>query len=220
MELLAMTASSFLFSPMAEARTIESVVAQYGPAAHASLRPSFAKAGVAYPPAQIWLVAFKEERRVELWAGSGQERRHIKDYAIQAASGAFGPKLRQGDLQVPEGVYGILWLNPNSSYHLSMKVDYPNAFDREKAAHDQRTSLGGDIFIHGRAVSIGCIALGDLAIEELFVLVARVGVAHVRVVIAPRDLRRAAAPALPGGPSWLSELYAALGRELALFPVH
>jgi murein L,D-transpeptidase YafK len=218
MGLLAMTL--LLVAAMAEARTIESVVAEYGPAAHASLRPAFAKAGVAYPPPLIWLVAFKEERRVELWAASGKERRRIKDYAIQAASGGLGPKLREGDLQVPEGVYGILWLNPNSSYHLSMKVDYPNAFDREKAAHDQRTTLGGDIFIHGRAVSIGCIALGDAAIEELFVLVSEVGVAHVHAVIVPRDLRRMAAPALPNGPSWLSELYAALGRELALFPVH
>jgi murein L,D-transpeptidase YafK len=213
---LAMTVT-LLLSTVAEPRTIESVVQEYGAAAHASLRPALAKAAVAYPPKQLWLVALKEERRVELWAADGGARRHVKDYEIHAASGEMGPKLREGDLQVPEGVYRILWLNPASSYHLSMKVDYPNAFDREKAAHDKRTKVGGDIFIHGRAVSIGCIALGDPAIEELFVLVHDVGVAHVQAVIAPRDLRRAAAPTTPGAPSWVPELYASLGRELARF---
>jgi murein L,D-transpeptidase YafK len=212
--LLALT---ILFSTVTSARTVESVVQELAPAAQASLRPAFQKAGVSYPPKKLWLVALKDERRVELWAAEGAERRHVKDYEIKAASGEAGPKLRQGDMQVPEGVYRILWLNPASSYHLSMKVDYPNAFDREKAAHDKRTNLGGDIFIHGRAVSIGCIALGDPAIEELFVLVHEVGVANVTAVIAPRDLRRAAAPVLPGAPSWLPELYAALRKELALF---
>jgi hypothetical protein len=216
--LLAVTAISVL-PIVASARTIDAVVKEYGGAAHASLHAVFAKAGVAYPPKQLWLLALKEERRVELWAadGDGAARRHVKDYEIHAASGGLGPKLRQGDMQVPEGLYRILWLNPASSYHLSMKVDYPNAFDREKAAHDRRTDLGGDIFIHGRAVSIGCIALGDPAIEELFVLVHDVGVTNVHAVIAPRDLRRASAPAPAGGPSWLPELYASLGRELARF---
>jgi murein L,D-transpeptidase YafK len=214
--LLAMTALGLLAN-VAESRTIESVVRQYGPAAHASLRPAFKAAGVAYPPKQLWLVALKEEERVELWAADGGPRRHVKDYKVQAASGEAGPKLRQGDLQVPEGTYRILWLNPASSYHLSMKVDYPNAFDREKAARDQRTNLGGDIFIHGRDVSIGCIALGDPAIEELFVLVHAVGVGNVRAVIAPYDFRRKPAPEHPRGPSWLPELYAALSKELALF---
>src|SRR5438445_474799 len=85
--LLGMTAT---LSSVAESRTIESVVHEYGSAAHASLRPAFAKAGIAYPPKQLWLVALKEERRVELWAAAGGARRHVKDYAIQAASGELG----------------------------------------------------------------------------------------------------------------------------------
>lgn len=89
-----------------------------------------------------------------------------------AASGGPGPKLREGDLQVPEGVYRLTAFNPNSSYHLSLRVDYPNAEDRAAedravARSDRRTSLGGDIFIHGKAVSIGCLAIGDPGIEEL-----------------------------------------------------
>jgi murein L,D-transpeptidase YafK len=123
-------------------------------------------------------------------------------------------------LQVPEGRYRVLWLNPMSSYHLSMRLDYPNAFDQAQARREGRTRLGGDIFIHGRAVSIGCLALGDEAIEELFVLASEVGVARLRVLIAPidfraRDLRpderRADLP-------WLDGLYADLRRDLARYP--
>jgi murein L,D-transpeptidase YafK len=134
---------------------------------------------------------------------------------VQAASGGPGPKLREGDRQVPEGLYKLLWLNPNSSYHLSMKLDYPNAFDRGKGRADGRTRLGGDIFIHGRAASIGCLAMGDPAIEELFTLVAEVGVGNVRVTIAPHDLRRRPAPT--DGPAWVRELYEALAPEVARF---
>ena len=72
---------------------------------------------------------------------------------------------------MPEGVYRIVALNPNSSYHLSMKLDYPTEFDLSKARAEGRTRPGSDIFIHGKAVSIGCVAVGDDAIEEIFVLV-------------------------------------------------
>jgi len=134
---------------------------------------------------------------------------------VLAASGALGPKLLQGDRQVPEGVYRVLWLNPNSSYHLSMKLDYPNAFDRERARRDGRTDLGGDIFVHGRAVSIGCVALGDPAIEELFVLAADVGTARVQAVIAPRDLRVPSARDPEIASPWAPELYRLVRREMA-----
>jgi murein L,D-transpeptidase YafK len=202
---------------MAEARSIDDVVKHHGPDARARLRPHFERSGVTYPPSKVWLVALKEEKQLELWAG-GKERRHIRDYEIQAASGEAGPKRRQGDLQVPEGVYRILWLNPESSYHLSMKVDYPNDFDRARARLDGRTNLGGDIFIHGRAVSIGCLAMGDPAIEELFVLAADVGVKNLQVVIAPHDMRRRPASLGPKpDPSWLPELYAILQEKLRAF---
>jgi hypothetical protein len=203
---------------MAEARSVDDVVRRFGPEARARLRPHFERAGVPYPPRRVWLVAFKEERRLELWAGA-REPRHVVDYAIQAASGHAGPKRRQGDLQVPEGLYRILHLNPNSSYHLSMKLDYPNAFDRANARRDGRTDLGGDIFIHGRAASIGCLAMGDPVAEELFVLAAEVGVANMQAVIAPHDLR--VRPAVLGDrpdPAWLPELYAAIAAELRRFP--
>ena len=205
---------------MAEARSIPDVVERYGPEARERLRPPFARAGVTYPPERVWLVALKEEWRLELWAGpNARERRHVKDYTIQGSSGGPGPKRRQGDLQVPEGLYRVLWLNPASNFHLSMKLDYPNAFDRAKARLDGRTNLGGDIFIHGRAVSIGCLAMGDPAIEELFVMAADVGVANLTTVIAPHDLRVKPAGLGKGStdPVWLPELYAMLQEELGRF---
>ncbi len=69
---------------------------------------------------------------------------------------------------------GIEYLNPNSKFHLSMKVSYPNSFDREMAKLDNRDNLGGDIMIHGSNRSVGCIPIGDGGIEELYFLVKRV----------------------------------------------
>ena len=90
---------------------------------------------------------------------------------------------------MPEGIYQLAYLNPNSSYHLSLKVNYPNAFDQKYAAIEGRDTPGTNIFIHGKAVSIGCLAIGDSAIEELFVLAAKTGISNVAVAIAPTDPR-------------------------------
>lgn len=200
-------------------RTVADVVARYGPAARARLAPHFKRAGVAYPPKRIAILALKRESRVAIWAQSNGGWRFIRDYPILAASGHAGPKLLQGDYQVPEGVYRIEHLNPNSSYHMSMKVNYPNEFDRRMAARDGRTNLGGDIFIHGKNVSIGCIALGDPAIEELFTLVAATGVSRVKVIIAPNDLRTRGALFRADAPRWVGELYRVVAAALAEFPV-
>jgi murein L,D-transpeptidase YafK len=142
----------------------------------------------------------------------------VRSWAVLAASGGAGPKLREGDRQVPEGVYRIDQLNPNSAYHLSLRIDYPNAVDRAQAARDGRQRLGGDIFIHGKDVSVGCLAIGDEAIEELFWLAATVGKDAFTVVIAPTDLRRSPPPE-PRGPAWVMDLYRDLQRELEKFPV-
>jgi hypothetical protein len=207
-------------------RTVADAVARYGGAGRARLKPHFARAGVAYPPRQLALLVFKRERRVAVWArasgAAGSQPagwRFIRDYPILAASGHAGPKLRQGDYQVPEGVYRIEWLNPNSSYHLSMKVSYPNAFDRRMATADRRTNLGGDIFIHGKNVSIGCVALGDPAIEELFTLAADTGPQRIKIVIAPNDLRTGGAILHETAPQWIGQLYRTVAAALAEFPV-
>lgn len=209
----------WLFS-MTGTRSIESVVSFLGSAARERLRPHFERARVAYPPAAVMLLAFKQERTLELWAKGGGAPRFVRRYDILAASGGPGPKLREGDRQVPEGRYRVLWLNPNSSYHLSLKLDYPNAFDLAQARRDGRTRLGGDIFIHGRAVSIGCLALGDEAIEEIFTLASDVGVAQVNALIAPVDfrVRELRADERRHDLPWLDGLYDELRRELRSYP--
>jgi murein L,D-transpeptidase YafK len=115
---------------------------------------------------------------------------------------------------VPEGIYRVEGLNPNSSYHLSIKLNYPNAFDLEHAKLDGRTGLGGDIFIHGKTVSIGCLAMGDEAIEELFVLINRIGIKNVRVIIAPHDFRNNTVEPGRDQLPWVRELYALIQQEL------
>lgn len=142
------------------------------------------------------LVAFKEERRLEVWAFEQQQKRLalLKTYPILAASGTAGPKTREGDRQVPEGEYKIESLNPNSLYHLALRLNYPNEDDLEAAKSEGRTNLGGDIMIHGSNTSVGCLAMGDPAIEELFVLAADTGLDKVSVLVAPWDFSRRSAP--------------------------
>lgn len=200
-------------------RSVQDVVARYGPVAGARLTPHFDRAHVVFPPREIALLVFKNERRVALWARANGEWRYIRAYPILAASGHAGPKLLQGDRQVPEGIYRIESLNPNSSYHLSMRVSYPNEFDRRMASREGRTQLGGDIYIHGKNVSIGCIALGDRAIEELFTLVAQTGHRNVRVIIAPNDLRVAGPLLHEDAPLWVAQLYQPIRTALEPFPV-
>jgi len=131
------------------------------------LEELFRNAGLPYPPRRIFLRLFKLEAECELWA-AGQAAgpwSKIKTYAICATSGELGPKRREGDGQVPEGFYHISAFNPRSNFHLSLKIDYPNASDRILG---DRRRPGGDIFIHGSCVTIGCIPLQDDPIEEIY----------------------------------------------------
>jgi len=84
-------------------------------------------------PKKLTILAFKNERLLEVWGYGDNHWRFIKSFNWTAYSGVLGPKLREGDRQIPEGIYGIEYLNPNSKFHLSMKVSYPNSFDREMA---------------------------------------------------------------------------------------
>lgn len=175
-----------------EPRTVEGVLAAIGSPVDKRLRPDFEKAGVAYPPPRLSLLAFKREKRLEIHAPDHSGRfRFVRAYPILAASGGDGPKNREGDHQVPEGFYRIELLNPNSRYHLSLRVNYPNAEDRARALAEDRdpAGLGGDIMIHGGSVSAGCLAMGDPAAEDLFVLAARTGLDRTELLIFPRDLR-------------------------------
>lgn len=214
-------ATTVLNSATAAAATIAERLEQYGAAARARLAPYFAKQKVAYPPAELVFVGLKEEKTLQVYARSGTNKLgFIRAYPIVAASGVAGPKLREGDRQVPEGIYAIELLNPNSSYHLSLRVSYPNAFDRAQAAKEQRTNLGGDIMIHGKDVSIGCLAMGDEAVEELFVLAADTGLEKITLILAPVDFRlRKTVPKTVKLPDWTPTLYAEIRSRLAGLPL-
>ena len=92
-----------LLLQVAGPRSVADVVARYGPSARERLRPHFERARVSYPPKQIALLVFKRENRLSLWARSSATEpwRFIRHYPVLAASGHAGPKLRQGDYQVP-----------------------------------------------------------------------------------------------------------------------
>jgi murein L,D-transpeptidase YafK len=116
----------------------------------------------------VFIRAFKEERELELFIDNKATGKFelFRTYSVAGASGTLGPKLAEGDRQVPEGFYfsGAKDMNPNSSFHLSFNINYPNAYDR---AHGR---TGSFIMIHGSNVSIGCLAMTDEKIEEIYAL--------------------------------------------------
>src|ERR1035437_6308355 len=117
---------------------------------------------------RIYLRAFKNEKKIELWAKNSSDTAFmlIKEFAICELSGDDGPKRRSHDLQVPEGFYHISKLNPYSRYYLSMQINYPNSSDSVRGV---RRHLGNEIFIHGACLSSGCMPITNDKIKELFV---------------------------------------------------
>jgi hypothetical protein len=201
--------------------TVEDRLRQYGDAARARWRPYFERAGLAYPPTQVVLVGIKDADELRVYAAGGNAKfQFVRRCRVLAASGGLGPKLREGDHQVPEGIYPIESLNPNSSFHLSLRVGYPNAFDRDQAAREGRTDLGGDIMIHGSAVSIGCLAMGDEVAEDLFVLAADTGLKNLSVILSPVDFRlgRTVPPGVKR-PPWTDTLYSEIRGRLQGLPL-
>lgn len=170
-------------------------------------------------PEKLVLLAFKEERILEVYLEKENRLIPFAAYPFTGYCGELGPKLKQGDKQIPEGIYSIEYLNPNSKFHLSMKVNYPNSFDKKMAIQDGRTNLGGDIFIHGKDVTIGCIPIGDEAIEELFLLVNKATKNQIEVIICPKDFRKDKERPSIKAITWEKELYDHIESELKrLFP--
>lgn len=202
-------------------RAVDRAIARYSITKEPLLMAKFLKSGVSYPPKKIALLAFKQEQNIELWAqDSSQVWRYISSYPLTAYSGILGPKLKEYDKQIPEGIYKITMFNPYSRWHLSLMVNYPNEFDRAHAFRDGRHKLGGDIFIHGKNSSIGCLAIGDNAIEQIFLLSRRVGLNNVELIIAPNDLRKSeAATSYFNQPRWLPELYQKIKYALNKYPL-
>jgi murein L,D-transpeptidase YafK len=207
------------FAVQAASAQIATTLASLSARVEATLADRFAFAGLDYPPQRIQLIALKQSRRLELWAYQAERWHHVHDYPVFAASGGAGPKLREGDRQVPEGFYRIVELNPNSHFHLSLKLNYPNAFDWVQAMREGRMQPGSNIFIHGSAWSSGCLAVGNRNVEELFYLVGSVGLEQTGVLIAPYDFRRREPLPTDAEPAWVGDLYALLKLRLADFPL-
>ncbi len=219
--LLLVTLIGILLSPAAKATDaeVETTLQRLSERMETQLQERFELAGADYPPQRIQLIALKQTRRLELWAFQGDGWRFIHDYAVFAASGQRGPKLREGDKQVPEGFYQIVELNPNSHFHLSLKLNYPNAFDWLQAVREGRPDPGSNIFIHGSAWSAGCLAVGNRYVEELFYLVGRVGPQRAGVMILPYDFRVREIALSDEQPDWLAGLYTRLKLRLDDFPL-
>jgi murein L,D-transpeptidase YafK len=117
---------------------------------------------------RIFIRVFKQDEKMEIWISQLNNERFslFKTYKIAESSGILGPKRKEGDLQVPEGYYRIDVFNPLSDFYLSLGINYPNAADKIKG----KKPLGGDIYIHGSNVTIGCVPLTDDFIKEVYAL--------------------------------------------------
>lgn len=135
----------------------------------AAVKKFFSDKTLSFTKFQLFLRAFKKEEKLEVWIKESGKTEfvllHIYDFCT--SSGTLGPKRREGDMQIPEGVYNINHFNPQSNFYLSLGLNYPNASDKILS---HKTSPGGAIYIHGNCVTIGCIPITDEKIKELYVL--------------------------------------------------
>lgn len=120
-----------------------------------------------YPPKFVYWRSFKKEKEMELWAADSAHHRYklLKVYKVVNTSGSLGPKRSEGDFQVPEGFYTINQYNPYSSFYLSYKVSYPNKSD---SILGKKGSYGGQIFVHGDSLTIGCLPMSNQVIKEMY----------------------------------------------------
>lgn len=218
------TYGQFMLTKLVGGYTVADRLEQYADKVSSQLNAAFSQQGIAYPPKHLAVLAFKDTNILQLYAKNSdmQNWQLVKTYPIVKASGVLGPKLQEGDKQVPEGIYQSESLNPNSRYHLAIRVNYPNEFDRQMAQLDGRINLGGDIMIHGSSSSVGCLAMGNDAAEELFVLAALAGNNPMKIIIGPTDFRTKAVDGLAIAgktPRWRAELYQHIRQELSAFPL-
>ena len=134
-----------------------------------TLRRQFEAKGLQWPAKYVYIRSFKYDSQLELWVKNSirEPFKLFKSYKVCAMAGSLGPKRIAGDYQVPEGFYYINEFNPNSLYHLSLGLNYPNASD--KLLSDSSLP-GGNIYIHGSCVTEGCIPITNDQIEELYII--------------------------------------------------
>jgi murein L,D-transpeptidase YafK len=129
----------------------------------------FSEKKLSFNKFQLFLRGFKKEQVLEVWVKEKGKEEFVllHTYEFCTTSGTLGPKRKEGDLQIPEGVYYINHFNPQSNFYLSLGLNYPNASDKILS---HATKPGGSIYIHGNCVTIGCIPITDDKIKELYVL--------------------------------------------------
>lgn len=127
------------------------------------------KQGLDHRTLQLFIRAFKKEELLEVWGRDAARATYklLVNYPFCTTSGTLGPKRKEGDLQIPEGIYHINHFNPQSNFHLSLGINYPNGSD--KILSDPHHP-GGSIYVHGACVTIGCIPITDDKIKELYLL--------------------------------------------------
>jgi murein L,D-transpeptidase YafK len=150
--------------------------------------------------APILVRIFKREFELEMWVKRGNSFEHFATYPICMWSGDLGPKMKQGDRQAPEGFYTVdsSALNPNSQYHRSFNLGFPNAFD---GAHGRTGSL---LMVHGDCRSVGCYAMTDGVIDEIWSLLTAslsAGQKRVQVQVFPFRMTAANMSRHAGNPS-------------------
>ena len=133
------------------------------------VRKYFTDKNIRYDGFRLFIRAFKNEAKLEVWIGEKNNTSYqlLHTYEFCAFSGDFGPKRKEGDLQIPEGIYHINHFNPESNFHLSLGIDYPNASDNILA---DKKLPGSAIYIHGNCVTVGCIPITDDKIKELYIM--------------------------------------------------
>lgn len=136
-----------------------------------TLQRQFKTKGLDWPARHIYVRSFKYDSQLEVWVKNDRKEQYklFKTYRVCALAGSLGPKRMQGDYQVPEGFYYINEFNARSNYYLSLGLNYPNASDKILSDLAQP---GGDIYIHGSCVTVGCIPITDQQIDELYILAA------------------------------------------------
>jgi murein L,D-transpeptidase YafK len=136
-----------------------------------TLQKQFEAKKLTWPAKYVYFRSFKYDSQLEVWVKNDIKEpfKLFKTYRVCALAGTLGPKRMEGDYQVPEGFYYINVFNPKSNYYLSLGINYPNASD--KLLSDSLRP-GGDIYIHGSCVTVGCIPIRDEQIDEVYILAA------------------------------------------------
>jgi murein L,D-transpeptidase YafK len=160
--MIIMTIASITVAEVPSSKRSKDAIEKVNPKIQMELREK----AISYGP-QVFIRIFKESKELEVWLKKGKVFEYFKTYTICTyGSGGLGPKVKQGDGKAPEGFYRVSAksLNPVSNFHLALNLGYPNEYDR---AH-KRT--GSALMIHGDCVSIGCYAMTDEGIEEIYSL--------------------------------------------------